>query len=288
VHYEVISGGVAAYGTTRSMILYEHLGRKYDPDLVILCFTITNDVQDDFVALAQEEPLPGIYRQQFFRLTDEKVLEPFSAEVAGNITSGVRQAQLQADSRLKRIDAWLFTNSRFYFYVRPFLAEQIPPIRRALYQLGAVDSPVPAPPRYSRAPSAVGVFSAAWELEDALIARLRDEVTADNAAFAVAIVPDYVQIQTELLLQEYPLFTELMPQYMDLNQTDEALKSILEGHGIPYLWMRPDFEDVHAQGIDLYNSQNLHWNRAGQELAGNLLFDWLISEGLVPAVVPPP
>lgn|SRR5574341_37838 len=278
LHYEVISAGVSAYGVTRELTFYENEIYQYDPDLVLLAYSITNDVQDDSPSLAQREVFPGIYREQFYRLNDQGQLDLISDPVDASLSPGASQAQAAASSLPTRIDAWLYSYSRFYFYVRPFLSEQIPFVRRTLFRAGLVRTPSPVPPRYSDAHD----FSAAWELEAALIARLKSGVEADGAAFAVVIMPDYLQIQPEIIEADYPLFYPAILEDMDLQRPDRALLAILNEQEIAYLYLYPIFAEARARtGEDCYSATTLHWNRAGHALAGESLFKWLEENGLV-------
>jgi hypothetical protein len=279
-HFEVISAGVAGYGVTRSMVYYEQIGRRYRADLVLLAFYIGNDMQDDYQPLAQERPFPGVYREQFFRLNDRGELEPFTQGVQAGLAPGTVQAQAQAQSLVARVDAWLFGHLRFYYYVRPFLSEQVPFIRRALFRLGMVKTPMPVPPRYSEAQAES--FDAAWELEDALLARLHADAAADGAQFAVIIIPDSFQIQPEILAEDYPLFYPAMLDSMDLTKNDTALIAILERQGIAHLWLYPIYKQAYESGGEaLYGVASRHWNRAGHRLAADAVYDWLLESGLV-------
>jgi lysophospholipase L1-like esterase len=280
LRFEVISAGVAGYGVTRSMVYYEEVGYRYDADLVLLAFYMGNDMQDDYQPLAQERPFPGIYREQFFRLTGEGELEPLVVEVESTLAPGAAQAQARSQSRVSRIDAWLFGHLRFYYYVRPFLSEQVPFIRRALFALGFVESPAPVLPRYADVDAAT--FEAAWALEDALIARLSADAGQHGAGFAVIMIPDYVQIYPDALENDYPLFYPAMLDDMDLGQTDRALLSILDRQGIAYLRLYPVFQQARESGgAELYSASARHWNQAGHRLAADAIYEWLLDEGLV-------
>lgn len=277
--YEVISAGIAAYGTTRSMVFYEQEGYKYQPDLVLLAFYMGNDVRDDHPALAQQEVFPGIFRQQFFQINPAGELESIMEQP--ELTPGASQAQAQAASLVGRIDAWSYTHSRFYAYTRPFLSEQIPFIRRLLYRIGFVQSRSPVVPQYTLGGS--DLFDEAWALEGALIARLRDEVHEDEADFAVILIPDSIQVQPELLKADYQLFYPAMLDDIDLEQTDRKLMHSLDMNGIPYVRLYEVFvEQRIATGENLYGTSSKHWNKAGHQLAAEEIYNWLLDENLVP------
>jgi hypothetical protein len=45
---EVIALGKSGYGPKEALDLYQNIGRKYDPDLIIWSYTINNDIQDSY------------------------------------------------------------------------------------------------------------------------------------------------------------------------------------------------------------------------------------------------
>ena len=139
---------------------------------------------------------------------------------------------------------------------------------------------MPAVPRYSDADAAN--FDAAWQLEDALLGRLRDEIDQDGAVFAVLMIPDGLQIQPEWLQADYPLFYPAMLDYMNLEQPDQELLSIRERKDIPYLRLYQLFRERWAEtGEELYGSHE-HLTEAGHRLVAEALYEWLLSEDILP------
>jgi len=278
-HIEVLNGGVSAYGVTRATAWYEEEGRRYEPDLVLLAYYMGNDMRDDHPALAQIDVLPGLRRQQFFEVGPDGALREVQA-AASDLDAPTNRLSENA-SLVSRLDAVFFANSRLYFYLRPLLTEQVPPVRRLLYNMGVVGNPYPVLQQY--AVPVDPVFEEAWRLQDALIARLDAAVRADGARFVVLIIPDWVQVQPDLLINHYPLFYPEMLEAMDFDQPDQALIGILERHNIQYLYLRPGFaEQYAADGQPLYGARTEHWNPQGHALAAAMLYDWLLQTNLVP------
>lgn len=62
-HVEVIALGKSGYGPKEALDLYENIGRKYNPDIVIWSFTNNNDIQDsyrEFGRIIRDRKLEGL------------------------------------------------------------------------------------------------------------------------------------------------------------------------------------------------------------------------------------
>jgi hypothetical protein len=91
--------------------------------------------------------------------------------------------------------------------------------------------------------------------------------------FMVAIYPDEFQvnpIQFDSLVQKFRLTRE---DY-DLDLAQNLLKTFLESKQIPYLDMLDRFRTEEKQR-ELYLFRNTHWNDAGNELAAQILYEYL-------------
>ena len=64
---EVLNFGVSSYGTAQELVMLESVAMRYQPDLVLLQFTPSNDPQNNSFALAVEKERP-FYRLEAGRL----------------------------------------------------------------------------------------------------------------------------------------------------------------------------------------------------------------------------
>lgn len=114
------------------------------------------------------------------------------------------------------------------------------------------------------------IFESIWEMNELLKSR--------GIKFMVAIYPDEFQVsptQFETLIEKYKLTRE---DY-DLGLAQNLLKSFLESKQIPFVDMLDRFRTVRKQH-ELYLFRDRHWNYAGNQLAAEILFEYLNKQPL--------
>lgn len=97
-----------------------------------------------------------------------------------------------------------------------------------------------------------------------------------NIKLMVAIYPDEMQVspnQFDMLVSKFALNRE---DY-NLSLTEDLLGSFLQSKQIPYLDLLGRFR-TEEQKQDLYLLRNTHWNKAGNELAAEMLFEYLVKQ----------
>lgn len=108
------------------------------------------------------------------------------------------------------------------------------------------------------------------------ISEMNELLRSRNIKFMVAIYPDEMQVrptQFDTLVTKYRLNRE--DYNLDLAQ--DLLKSFLDSKQIPYLDMLGRFR-TQEQKQDLYLFRNTHWNEAGNKLAAEMLFEYLVKQ----------
>ena len=106
------------------------------------------------------------------------------------------------------------------------------------------------------------------------IAEMDALLKSRNIKFIVAIYPDVFQIDKTLLKMIVERFRLRLEDY-DLNFAQNILKSFLQSKDISYI----DFTDrfrSEGQEKDLYLLGDAHWNRSGNQLAADILFETLV------------
>lgn len=106
------------------------------------------------------------------------------------------------------------------------------------------------------------------------ISRMKELLEARHCQFVVGMFPDEFQINDDLVRQIFEYF-DLEEQDYDLQFMQRLLKFRLDAENIPYVDLLRDFrrEGRHTQ---LYFPQNTHWNDAGNELATQIIFQYLL------------
>lgn len=168
---EVVNAGVPGYSTAQEMLFYEHEGRRYRPDVVVLVVS-PNDADDN---LDRRGPR--------FRLAE----------------GGLTYDPAPPPRRKSAPQEWLQEHSRLFAW-----ADYVGTVlRRTWRSATAEDAPdaVPAAPTSLASPPSAGVTvaspapaapvaeatPAAWTLTEALLDRLRQDVAADGAELVVVL-----------------------------------------------------------------------------------------------------
>ena len=277
--FEVINGGVGAYGTDQELLFYQYEGHKYQPDLVLLMFYVGNDVRNNSHVLEVRYRAGAVYKP-FFTLEDGEVIlwrQPINAVYgAPRFSSPILQ--------------WLQVKSLLFRWTSPTLKQ----IGNWFAALGSSPISQASPAQQSSVPRSLAldhyVFSnhytwewnEAWEITEALILKLRDEVESQGSRFGVVIVNSYLQVDETIWQEILSLTPETNALDWDVTRPDRKLIRFLEDYDIEYLWMLPRFKWTEQTGVFPYYPNDHHWTVKGHRLAADLMFDWLSTSDLTP------
>jgi hypothetical protein len=279
---EVINGGVSGWGTDQEATFYVIEGFRYQPDLVLLCFFIRNDV------LNNHEPLEvtrmGSVQKPFFHLQGGELVVPSFPFEPPPPDSNATPAFLLPFSD------WLRARSALYRLVMPYLRD-VPATRRALGPIGLLggvgvglanepDLPMPFDV-YRVDPSPE--WDEAWALTGALIRRLDVEVQAHGARLVVVVIGAPEQVYPDRWAATLHAKPQMRSLRWDLEAPHRRLAAILNEAGILYLDLLPVFEDA-ASGPDmppLYFRHDFHWTPTGHALAAGAVEAFLREGGLL-------
>jgi hypothetical protein len=121
------------------------------------------------------------------------------------------------------------------------------------------------------------VWQDAWQVTEALLVQLRDEVAARGARLYVVVMTIGAQVLPEAANRE-GFAREL--GLTDLLYADHRLEAFCRQQGIPVLLLAPPFQEyASAHQVFLHGFKDTlgigHWNRQGHRLAGDLIAQWL-------------
>jgi len=155
---EVLNFGISSYGTAQELVMLETVAMRYQPDLVLLQFTPTNDPQNNSFALATEKERP------FYRLE------------AGRL----------------RIDDSFNTTPKFarHAALSHEIARKVADRSRALQWLSMLpeDKSRPGVQKALLGPPPNELWEEAWKITEALILRMEDYSRRNGAKFAIVSV----------------------------------------------------------------------------------------------------
>jgi lysophospholipase L1-like esterase len=287
--WEVINAGVNAYGTDNELLFYRFEGQKYDADIVFLNMYLANDVYNNQPTL--ELRFGGQSAKPYFTLNDDGELELQNYPVEDTATFWTKVGTfLKKNFQLPRfvaqtlalrgeIPPWLAPIVRLFGGGRGATSAgndaaqtDVGVSSQAVENGDGEETAVQTPPRRPDIcdPEPLPIIENAWNVTEALILELEKEVEANGAQLAVLIIPAAPQIVPPEAGSEW---------YCDV--PNDQLTAFLDGAGIPYLDMLPDFrEEALAGGGPYYFERDFHMNALGHDLTSDLLYQF-VDETLV-------
>jgi hypothetical protein len=250
--YEVLNFSVSSAGTATEYLRYLHDARRFAPDLVLVYFTISNDMRNNSVVLqpmmeACPIPLPG------FVLTDAGELKEVTMPAAPGscvyYESDASRSLVQNSALCRKASrAWQVLNG----------ARSLGSAAKQR-EITASFLQSPAPPEVTDA----------WNVTEALFSALDKAVRKDSAHLAVVLIPTSWDIEPkwkQWLYDHLPQSCSHESLNFDLPYA-EALKR-LKRQNIPLLDLRPSFRAAFQAdpALPLYDESG-HWSRRGHVIA---------------------
>ncbi|MCA1632444.1 MAG: SGNH/GDSL hydrolase family protein [Acidobacteria bacterium] len=283
---EVINFGVSGYGTAQELFTLREKVWDYSPDFVLLAVTTNNDLIDNSRALKGTDEIP------YFVLRDGQLVLDDSFRD--------RPAFRWRQSAVSRAGRWLREHLRFVQAVHQShgaLKSALDAYRdRRAAASPAKDAPAtargqpqqqqearPAPldePGVANAvyrePSdaaADAVWKESWQVTEALIALLGDEVEGHGAKFLAVTLSNPIQVHPD---QSARAAFMRRIGVEDLFYPDRRFKALGRREGFEVFNLAPAFQlyadqhkvFLHGFGGDLGNG---HWNETAHALAGELI-----------------
>ena len=249
--WEVITLGVAGYGTGQELLAYEEYGRRFKPAIVVLNFFAGNDVSDNSAELSNS-PRP------YFRL--EK----------GRLAVSGPSASRQATA------AWLNEHSRLYTWQKRQTQKLERYVKRSV-----VVNPVHRVFRVERDET----MERAWAVTEALIARLAEEVASDGGRLLVSYIPFSDEVNPDWWEETLRDSPSLRGSRWDFDGPSRRLAEFCRRSGIAFHSPREAL--LAPPAGDRYYFKHGHFNERGHELYAAYLSDE-IAATLRRALIAPP
>lgn len=284
---EVINFGVSGYGTAQELIMLRQRVWAYEPDLIVLQITPTNDIRNNSRELERDD------RRPFFVLNDGRLIPDM--EFRDSWGSRLRltdlghwMAQLRNSSRLfqvlnealRRITARSApTYASGAAVESAHAADQGDSHRTGTpgqlsYEEAGLDTAVYAEPQNS-------TWKQAWRVTEALILAIRDEVREKGAEFLVVTVTSTHQTHPD------PTVRRAIEQRLGVSHlfyAENRIRLLGEREGFAVLPLAPLFQaqaeqrQVFLHGFDNSGIGRGHWNSQGHRLAGELIAQKLCAD----------
>jgi hypothetical protein len=257
---EVLNAGVCGWGTDQELLYYETKGRDLHPDIVILTFTMANDVLNNmldhlFLATA---PKPRFVLERNSLVLEAGTLEPPRPSFERRVKNTLRRSRALLFTK-RRIDALRYESR---------VKHEGSPSHRGFDKEGLEKN-------YSHwsvyEASYPPQFEAAWRVTEALIARFSRDCANDGAEFLVFAFPLKLAVDENWrsgLIRHF----SLDPSRFDFERPHERLSAFCGARGIYYLYPIDAFREA-SGGRSLYFDRDTHPNRWGHALAAEVLLE---------------
>jgi hypothetical protein len=256
---DVINTGYPGTQTAEQLIMLKKFGLQYNPDLVILGFFAGNDFFD---GVPNRKRI--VVNKYFFDIDKRYDLRVLGCPI------------------IPRSRLWLFLKNKFESDAIDAAAK-----REGQEWARATGEPepfqnIPADTYFRLQRARLELFNRttstdAFGANIAYIFKAIDEMNellkSKGIKFVVAIYPDEFQVSSakfESLVEHFGLKKEAY----DLDLPQNLLKKFLDSKDIAYLDMLDRFRAEESRR-ELYLYKNTHWNNAGNDLAAELLFQYL-------------
>lgn len=259
---EVINFGVSGYGTAQELLAYRHQAAGYAPDLVLIAVYTNNDIANNHRRLnpvAFPELSPYFLVQGGALVDDHSVPRP-----AAPAHPWWRRGRLWLTGRSRVAQLAYLSWGGIRAWLGPAPADEAEAAPAAAGEAGIYQPP------------ASDDLADAWQVTEALLHALANEVAANGSALWIATLANAAQITPDLD-QRRALERELGVD--DLYYPDRRIHGVAEAIGVPVISLAEPMADYAArQQVQLTGGYTArvpegsgHWNERGYQLAADLV-----------------
>jgi lysophospholipase L1-like esterase len=275
LRFEVINGSILAWGPAQSLIYFRTEGQLYDPDLVLGVWYPANDLNDIIPNhVTTVGPEGGVHcYAPYFTICDGQ-FDPQPWFAAPGLSPSWQPCTPQ-QRVVGSILNWVYHHSYLYQRLAPtFFTIYDPPY-------------IPLPALWLDQEQQDERLNYAYRLTSAIYAQLAAEAAQNGAKTALVIAPISQALAYETSQTRRAEFIAAYPPLAAANPRlpNQLFTRLMQDRGLPVLDLHPQMLPYMA-GQDetvLHWAQNgSHWNIAGNRLAGELMAQWLLEQGLVP------
>jgi hypothetical protein len=273
---EVLNFGIAGFGTAQELLTLKHRVWQYAPDIVLLAFTSGNDLADNSPVLNRKDSVP------FFVLKDGRpVLDDSRTRQAEKVWRAIEAKR----NWLGRFYIWRHDHVRVLqvldyaqevlrdWWMAKVTGEATGGVKQGAVGAGMFVDIYHAPRDQ--------VWKDAWQVTEALLLKIRDEVVQKGARFGVVVMSNDIQVNPDKAIGKKLAGN---PGVEDVFYPDHRVERLCQSHGIAVLLLAPGFQKyayrdhifLHGFKTSFRNTLGSgHWNRDGHRLAGETIARWL-------------
>lgn len=283
---EVINFGVSGYGTAQELLTLRHRVWSYSPDIVLLAFVTGNDIRNNSRALEQNTKRP------FFVLEGRQLVPDF--RFRDSLGFRLRQTTVVRWTYqvLNSLRIWQVVSEIRRIVKARSAQEHARSIGAEALRVSdaTVGSPDATPWNgYAEAGLDAAVYfeprdptwKEAWQVTEALLIVMRNEVKEKGAQFMVVTLSNAPQVHPD------PAVRRTFERYLGvphLFYPDFRIRDLGQREGFTVLNLAPPFvsyaerNQVFLHGFENSGVGRGHWNKEGHRLAGQLVAHNLCAE----------
>jgi hypothetical protein len=263
--FEVVNAGVCGWGTDQELLFYETRGRALEPDIVILSFTMANDVLNNSLdhLFLGSAPKPRFTLSDGSLALDKEKLDPPDIRLDHKVRDFLRKSRTLLFVK-RRIDAL-----RYEAHVRHACERE-----HGGFDKEGVDKDYS---HWSVYECAYGPpFENAWNITEALLDRLSRCCSEDGATLIVFAFPLKLEVEDVWRGELFDHFG-IDSTLFDFSKPYERLYSICRDRGIECVYPLDAFRAA-SRSRPLYFPRDSHPNVYGHAAAAGVLLDFLRGE----------
>jgi len=269
---EVVNLGVNGYGTDQELLNYQAEGVLYSADVVLLAFTLGNDVVNNGSGEQYGKRKP-YFRLEGSELVLDGVPVPF-------VQRQDERIPIIYESKFPRHD-WLDVHSALYDFVFHRLAS-IERLRRNWEESGLLHEQfaIFQPGQVSMLCKDPGLeLGSAWEVTEMLLLTWKNAVLETGSTPAMVLIPSHLQVDSSIYEQALAQW-DFDPQWFDPDVPNRRLTEFCAKQEIPMCDLLPTLREKAPHSPPIYYRTNPHWTREGHRLAAERIAEFLEAEGL--------
>ncbi len=259
---ETINAGVAGFGTGQELLFLQTDGARLQPDLVVLVFTVANDVADNGVAVARRWKLAAERRPFFVSGRDGELRElPFKAPPSEPF-EGIRSFLRDRSVLFNVLELWAVGKG-----VARAHESVVPPLdaEKEVYLREPGDD-----------------WQQAWDATERLLAKLDQVATESGVPLVIVLSPTQLQTYDKQWREHMAGLTARAERRLSPEAPNERLAEIARRRGLRMLDLLPVFRaEAAADSPPLFFRQDGHWTEQGHALAAREVATHLVESGLV-------
>ncbi len=270
IYCEVINSGTGGYSTDQELLFFENEGKKYKPDLTVVMFCY-----NDTWCNGQPDKTRGY--KPLFKLEDNNLVLTNFPVPKPDICKDKTQQNQKTKPFFRDLIKWLIDHSRLCNLIKDRV-KNVGWLYRASMKLYSGDNVL--------IPDAFRVWERkynpeirdAWNITEAIIIRLQEEASLINSKLLIFYIPNRASTyreEWEATKKRYAI----SDKEWNVDQVGLELENICKRNNINFINPTEEFKTeankLKAKEVRLYFVKDGHWNRAGHNLAGKLLADFI-------------